>query len=115
MKPLLSIRFFASESGREPVRDWLKDDLSALDRKTLGEDIRTVQFGWPIGMPVVDHIEGDIWEVRSKLDNRIARVLFVIINEEMVLLHGFIKKAQKTPKPELDVAKKRLKIVKGEK
>ena len=66
-------------------------------------------------MPLVDHIVGDIWEVRIKLDNRIARVLFVIINNEMVLLHGFIKKSQSTPKPELDIAKKRLKMLKGEK
>ena len=115
MKPILSIRFFASESGREPVRDWLKNDLSALERKIIGEDIRTVQFGWPMGMPLVDHIDGNIWEIRSKLENRIARVLFAFIDDEMVLLHGFIKKAQKTPKPELDLAKKRLKVVKGEK
>jgi phage-related protein len=115
MKPILSIRFFAGELGKEPVRDWLKNDLSAQDRKKIGEDIKTVQFGWPIGMPLVDHIVGDIWEVRIKLDNRIARVLFVIINNEMVLLHGFIKKSQSTPKPELDIAKKRLKMLKGEK
>ena len=115
MKQILSIRFFAGDSGKEPVRDWLKIDLSAQDRKVIGEDIKTVQFGWPMGMPVVDHVTGDIWEVRIKLANRIARVLFVIINNEMVLLHGFIKKSQSTPKPELDLAKKRLKILKGEK
>ena len=113
MKIILSIRFFAGESGKEPVRDWLKNDLSAQDRKIIGEDIKTVQSGWPIGMPLVDHITGDIWEIRIKLDNRIARVLFVIINNEMVLLHGFIKKSRSTPKPELDLAKKRLQILKG--
>ena len=56
MKPILSIRFFAGELGKEPVREWLKNDLSAQDRKIIGEDIKTVQFGWPIGMPLVDHI-----------------------------------------------------------
>ena len=66
-------------------------------------------------MPLVDHIEGDIWEVRIKLDNRIARVLFVIVNKTMILLHGFIKKNQKTPKSELDLAKKRLKALRGKK
>lgn len=104
MNPILSVRFFVTDAGSEPVREWLKG-LSAQDRKTIGEDIKTVQFGWPLGMPLVDHLEGDIWEVRIKLDNRIARVLFVIDNHTMILLHGFIKKSQKTPKPEIDLAK----------
>jgi len=112
MNPILSVRFFATEAGSEPVREWLKG-LSAQDRKTIGEDIKTVQFGWPLGMPLVDHLEGDIWEVRIKLDNRIARVLFVIDKHTMILLHGFIKKSQKTPKPEIDLAKQRLKALRG--
>jgi phage-related protein len=112
MKSILSVNFFTTEAGSEPVREWLKD-LSAQDRKTIGEDIKTVQFGWPLGMPLVDHIEGDMWEIRIKLDNRIARVLFVIVDQTMILLHGFIKKAQKTPKPELDLAKQRLKTLRG--
>ena len=114
MEPILSVKFFATEAGSEPVREWLKA-LSAQDRKTIGEDIKTVQFGWPLGMPLAAHIEGDIWEVRIRLDNRIARVLFVIVNKTMILLHGFIKKNQKTPKPELDLAKQRLKVLRGKK
>ena len=112
MNPILSVRFFATEAGSEPVREWLKG-LSAQDRKTIGEDIKTVQFGWPLGMPLVDHLEGDIWEVRIRLDNRIARVLFVIDKHTMILLHGFIKKRQKTPKPEIELAKQRLKALRG--
>jgi phage-related protein len=112
MKPILSVKFYLSESGSEPVRDWLKD-LSAQDRKTIGEDIKTVQFGWPLGMPLVDHLKGEIWEVRIKLDNRIARILFTLISGTMVLLHGFIKKDQKTPKLELDLAIQRLKSLRG--
>ena len=92
---------------------WPDEFLGNFSRKTIGEDIKTVQFGWPLGMPLVDHIEGDIWEIRIKLDNRIARVLFVIVNKTMILLHGFIKKDQKTPKPELDLAKQRLKTLRG--
>ena len=114
MKPILSVKFYMSESGREPVREWLKD-LSAQDRKAIGEDIKTVQFGWPLGMPLVDHLEGDLWEVRIKLDNRIARILFTPVSETMVLLHGFIKKDQKTPKSELDLAKQRLKTLRMKK
>lgn len=60
-------------------------------------------------MPLVDHLGGDIWEVRIKLDRRIARVLFATEGRTMILLHGFIKKEQKTPKPDLDLAKDRLK------
>jgi phage-related protein len=112
MKPILSVNFFATESGNEPVREWLKE-LLVQDRKIIGEDIKSVQFGWPLGMPLVDHVEGDIWEVRTKLNNRIARVLFVIDNQTMILLHGFIKKEQKTPKPELNLAKHRLKTLRG--
>jgi phage-related protein len=112
MEPILSVKFYATEAGSEPVREWLKG-LSAQDRKTIGEDIKTVQFGWPLGMPLVDHVEGDIWEVRIRLENRIARILFVITDKTMVLLNGFIKKDRKTPKPELDLAKQGLKTLRG--
>lgn len=108
MENTLPARFFKTESGNEPVREWLKE-LPAQDRKTIGEDIRTVQIGWPLGMPLVDHIEGDIWEVRSKLGNRIARVLFALADGELILLHGFIKKTNKTPDQDKDLAKQRLK------
>lgn len=108
MKPVLEVRFFRTDADAEPVRDWLKG-LPAGERKAIGEDIKTVQFGWPLGMPLVRHLEGGIWEVRSKLDNRGARVLFAMDGETMVLLHGFIKKQQSTPKPDLDLARDRLK------
>jgi phage-related protein len=110
MKPILDVRFFRTDAGAEPVREWLKD-LPAIDRKTIGEDIKTVQFGWPLGMPLVGHMGSDIWEVRIRLNNRIARVLFAIDHQVMVLLHGFIKKQQKTPVAELDLARDRLKLL----
>lgn len=111
MKPVLDVHFFLTDAGTEPVREWLRN-LPAIDRKTIGEDIKTVQFGWPLGMPLVAHLSGDIWEVRIKLNNRIARVLFALEGKTMVLLHGFIKKQQTTPKPDLDSAKNRLKQLK---
>jgi len=111
MQPMLDVRFFRTDAGSEPVREWLKD-LPAIDRKTIGEDIKTVQFGWPLGMPLVGHLDGDIWEVRVKLENRIARILFAMVGRTMVLLHGFIKKQQATPKPDLDLARDRLKLLK---
>lgn len=111
MDPVLNVRFFRTNAGAEPVREWLKD-LPAIDRKTIGEDIKTVQFGWPLGMPLVDHLGNDLWEVRIKLNNRIARVLFALDGQTMVLLHSFIKKQQATPKPDLDLARDRLKTLK---
>lgn len=108
MEPILDVRFYATELGSEPVREWLKL-LPAGERRTVGEDIKTVQFGWPLGMPLVRNMGGGIWEVRIRLENRIARVLFVLEGSTMVLLHGFIKKSQATPQADLDLAKDRLK------
>jgi phage-related protein len=100
--------FFRTAAGGEPVRDWLKALPSTEDRKRVGEDIKTVEFGWPLGMPVCRSQGGGIDEVRTALgQNRIARVLFYIDKKgRMVLLHGFIKKTQKTPDDDLALAKK---------
>ena len=89
------------------MRDWLRE-LSATDRKTIGKDIKTVQFGWPLGMPLVRKMDKDLREVRIRLGGRIARVLFTVSMGKIVLLHGFIKKSQVTPKPDLDLAKDRM-------
>lgn len=105
--PKLEVRFFRSDSGNEPVRDWLKE-LSSADRKTIGEDIKTVQYGWPLGMPLVRKLDKDLWEIRIHLQDRIARVLFTVSDNVIVLLHGFIKKSQKTPKADMQLALKRL-------
>lgn len=104
---ILDVVFFRSEAGAEPVREWLKAE-SVDTRKRIGEDIKTVQFGWPLGMPLVRKLAPELWEVRSKIKDGIARVLFTVLGETMVLLHGFVKKAQKTPARELDTATKRL-------
>jgi phage-related protein len=105
----LPARLYRSNSGREPVREWLRK-LDAGDRKILGEDIKDVEFSWPIGMPLVRALGRELWEVRSNLPRgRIARILFCVEAECMVLLHGFIKKTQKTPQPDLDLALRRKK------
>ncbi len=110
--PKLLVRFYREASGAEPVRDWLKS-LPPHERREIGIDIKTVQFGWPLGMPVVDHVDRGIWEVRTRLATRLARVLFVLEGNEMVLLQGFIKKERKTPKSDLDLARQRLKKVRS--
>ena len=108
--PILSVVFFLTESGREPVREWLKN-LDRADRKIIGEDIKLVQFRWPLGMPLIRKHEPGLWEVRSHLSGgRIARVFFTVQGGEMALLHGFIKKSQKTPSHELDLARTRKKL-----
>jgi phage-related protein len=104
-------RFYQLSSGREPVREWLKA-LAAEDRKIIGEDIKDVEFSWPIGMPLCRALGKGLWEVRSDLTHgRIARVLFCIHDSRMVLLHGFIKKTQKTPDADLELAIKRTKEI----
>ena len=104
----LNVVFYQTDSGNEPVRDWLKA-LPKEDCKIIGADILTIQYAWPVGKPLVDHLAEGIWEVRSRLDNRIARTLFAVVDQEIVLLHGFIKKSQKTPTDELALANKRKK------
>ncbi|NHR04680.1 type II toxin-antitoxin system RelE/ParE family toxin [Chromobacterium haemolyticum] len=106
--PILDVCFYQTASGTEPVRDWLKA-LEAPDRKVIGAAIKTVQFGWPLGMPLVRKMAKDLWEVRIHLPGRIARVMFIVVAEAMVLLHGFIKKSQATAKEDLGLALARLK------
>jgi phage-related protein len=99
--------FYRTESGGEPLRDWLKGLPLPDDRKRIGADIKTVEFGWPIGMPVCKALGDGIHEVRTKLrQNRIARVLFYVDKRSrMVLLHGFMKKTQQTPAEDLELAR----------
>lgn len=106
-KPILSVRFFATASGNEPVREWLAG-LEREDRRVVGFDIKTAQFGWPIGMPLIRKLEPGLWEVRSHIASGISRVLFTVVGDTMVLLHGFVKKSQKTPAVDLKTAKQRL-------
>jgi len=108
---VLFVHFFRAQNGREPVREWIRE-LGVDDRKTIGEDIKTVELGWPIGMPLVRKMERDLWEIRIDLHGRrIARVLFTVLGCQLVLLHGFIKKSQGTPLPDLSLARARMKQV----
>ena len=109
-EPILSIAFFRAGSGNEPVREWLKS-LPREERRLIGEDIKTVQFGWPLGMPLVRKLDKSLWEVRSRLTDHIARVIFTTGKRRMILLHGFVKKSQKTPQEDLQLAKTRLRLL----
>ena len=109
-KPILSVAFFCTGAENEPVREWLRA-LPREERRIIGEDIKTAQFGWPLGMPLIRKLDQDLWEVRSRLPGRIARVLFTTQDQRMILLHGFIKKSQKTPQDDLELARKRLRML----
>ena len=105
----LPAKFYATASGREPVREWLRD-LAPMARRAIGLDVMRVEYGWPVGMPLCRSLGRGLWEVRSNLpDGRIARVIFCEQAGAMVLLHGFIKKTQKTPPQEIEMAWKRMK------
>src|SRR6202451_2727171 len=104
----IEVIFFRTGAGGEPVREWLRSLSPIENRKQIGVDIKPVEFGWPIGMPVCRPLGDGLYEVRSSLtQNRIARVLFYIdARGRMVLLHGLIKKSQKTPPAEMELARK---------
>ncbi len=105
----IPVIFFRTEAGGGPVREWLKS-LPKQDCKRIGADIKTVEFGWPVGMPVCRPVGSGIYEVRTQLNqNRIARVLFYVDkHSRMVLLHGFIKKTRKTPTGDLELARRNM-------
>jgi phage-related protein len=103
----IPVVFYRTRAGTEVVRDWLRS-LDPSDRSAIGLDLMRVQFRWPVGMPLCRAMSDGLWEMRSNLpSNRIARVLFCIMRDRIVVLHGFIKKTQKTPDQELSLARKR--------
>ena len=111
--PELPAVFYRTAGGKEPVLEWLRG-LPSEDRRTIGTDLATVQFGWPIGMPLCRPLSDGLWEVRSTLPSRrIARVLFFVAEGRIGVVHGFIKKTQKTPPDELELARKRMKEMKA--
>jgi phage-related protein len=109
MADRISLAFFCTAAGREPVREWLKG-LSVEDRHAIGRDLERVQHRWPVGMPLARPLGKGLWEVRTQLaSSRTARVIFCFYEEQLVALNGFIKKSQKTPQGELALALNRKK------
>jgi len=107
----MPVRFYRTEAGGSPVLDWLRG-LDKEDRRAIGLDLMRVQFGWPIGRPLVRSLNDGLWEVRSSLPSqRIARLILCFHASVLVVLHGFIKKTQKTPADDLALAKRRMKEV----
>lgn len=102
----IEVAFYRTVAGQMPVRNWLLD-LTREERRIIGEDIKAIEFGWPIGMPVCKSLGRGLFEVRSNLRDRIARIMFIIADSEMVLLHSFFKATQKTARGDMDLARKR--------
>lgn len=104
----IPIVFYRTAGGVEPVREWLRS-LPGGDRQKIGFDLAAVQVGWPVGMPLCRSLSDGLWEMRSNLPSRrIARILFGVHEGRIGVVHGFIKKTQKTPRDEIDLARKRM-------
>ena len=103
----IPVVFYRTQGGTEVVRDWLRS-LDDADRQAVGLDLMRVQYRWPVGMPLCRALGDGLWEVRTSLpSNRIARVLFSVQQGRILVLHGFIKKTQKTPADDLALARRR--------
>lgn len=100
--------FYRTESGSDLVREWIKA-LPREDRKVIGDGLRSLEFRWPVGMPLSRPLGGGLHELRCRLpSDRIARLIFFVsADEELVVLHGFIKKTRATPTGELEKARSR--------
>ena len=105
-----TVLFYRTASGRPVIKEWLRS-FDKSDRAVLGEDLKTLQIGFPMGLPLCRSLGSGLWEVRSSLaGNREARMIFFhdAKAKVLVVVHGFIKKSQKTPKPDLDLALRRM-------
>jgi phage-related protein len=104
--------FYRVRPGSEPVREWLRG-LPVAERHAIGKDLMRAQWRWPVGMPLCRPLGNGLWEVRTDLPTRrTARVLLCLHDEQLVALHGFIKKTRATPNEDLALARKRQKELK---
>jgi len=108
--PRIGVRFYSNSLGREPVRDWIRS-LDAPTRRVIGGELRTLQFGWPLGMPLVRKLERGLWESRIRVGSTAIRILFTVVGADLVLLHALVKKSQALPLDDLQLARKRMKDV----
>jgi phage-related protein len=106
----IPVEFFRTDAGNEPVVDWLRARCSRPERAIVGADLRLVQDHWPVGLPIRS-LGGGLYEVRSDLENRSARLLFCFKYGRIIVLHAFFKTSQKTPKAELDLARSRMRTL----
>jgi phage-related protein len=105
------VRLYQESSGKVPILEWLKD-FNKDERKIIDRDIKYTQYTWPWKMPLIKPLGGSLMEIRIKLKNKQVRIFFILHEGVIMLLHGFVKKTQKTPNNELELALKRAKQIK---
>lgn len=108
---MFPVRFYSTTGGAEIIKDWLRS-FGPEDKKILGEDLMAVQMGFPLGRPLCAPLGNGLWEVRSTLiDRREARMIFFhdAASGQLIVVHAFVKKAQKIAKRDLDLALSRKK------
>jgi phage-related protein len=104
----IPVIFYRTAQGGEPIRDWLRT-LPTDDRRAIGHDLAVIQYGWPVGMPLCRALGGGLWEIRTTLPSRrITRILFFVHEHRIGVVHGFIKKTQRTPPDDLALARRRM-------
>ena len=108
----VSLNFYKTAAGNEPVLEWLRS-LPDAERKAIGSDLSDAQFAWPVGMPLCRPLGGHLFEIRTSLSDKIARIFVCFSDGGLVALHGFVKKTQKTPPGDIALARKRMKDVIG--
>lgn len=108
---MYNVIFYMTDAGNEPALDWFRA-LEEEERRIVGRDLRVLQLGFPMGMPLCKSLGNGLWELRSTLPKKIARVIFFVDGQDFIVVHGFIKKSQKTPKEALDTAKSRKRLYK---
>lgn len=106
---MYEVIFYRTTAGNEPALDWFRT-LDAEERRIVGFDLRTLQIGFPMGMPLCRSLGDGLWELRSTLPHKVARVIFFLDGQTFIVVHGFIKKSEKTPAEELETAKARKKL-----
>ncbi len=106
---MFQVLFYKTRGGNEVVLDFLRN-LPVADKKKVGEDLKTVQIGYPLGLPLCRPLGNSLMEVRTSLPSkRELRMIFAFDGKQqcLIILHAFIKKAQKTPKADIDLARDR--------
>lgn len=98
------IYFYKEQSGKSPVEIWINKMLTLKEKNKIYDGLKKLQCEWPIGLPLTRHLENNLWEMRTYLGTRDSRLIFIIKNKNIFILHGFIKKTNKTPRNEINLA-----------
>ena len=104
------IVFYQDSQGNIPVQDFIIEQSAKVKAKILRYIDLLQEFGLALGQPYVEKLRGsDVWELKMRHGSDYYRILYFASSERrFVLLHAFLKKAEKTPKTEIDIAQDRI-------